>query len=214
VPSPDNQSLPDGFHQRKISQRTGRLLFRGWILVWPPGPTPDPLPERDAALVKLSPGALFSRDVQYALFIDQSFTVSPSISDIYFLVSEMRRAAWPARIVKRKTPPKAKFLLPAEPERRAVVLLSELKYQESSDADRLAPGTKITVYEATRFMRFERGEEPLGKEPLHIKAQREFYERFPSLLNRETMRSSSLLSYKFDMAIFGRGPGGHTWGWY
>jgi len=47
-----------------------------------------------------------------------------------------------ACIVKHKTPPKAKFLLPAEPECRTIVLLSELKDQESSDADWLAPSTK------------------------------------------------------------------------
>lgn len=201
-PSPRDQGRPDAFHQRKISQLNGRLLFRGWVLIWPADETPDPLHEQDAALLKLTPNAFFAADVKYALYIDQTFTASPSLRDIQFLVSEMQRSHWPTRLVKRKTAPKAKFVLPAEPNRRAAILLSELKYQDSSTAERLPPDTNIEVFEATRFMRYELGEEPLGKEPFALKLQREFYQKLPSVINRDQMRSSTVASYKFDMSRF------------
>ena len=202
-PSPEDQGRPDAFHKRKLDKLNGRLLFRGWILLWPEE-TPKKVPEWEASLIKISPGAFFSDDVKYALFVDQSFTVSPNIVDIQFLVSELHREAWPSRLVKRKTRPKAKFLLPAEPERRAVVLLSELKFQESSKADRLPSDTKISVYEATRFMRFENGEEPLGKEPPEVKAQRDFYDKIPSVVNREYLRSPSEPMYKVEFSHWAR----------
>lgn len=203
VPNPSDQVNPGAFHKRKVTHLNGRLLFRGWILVWPEE-TPAQVPVTETALIKLTPSGFLSKDVQYALYIDQTFTVSPSIADIHFLVSEMRREAWPVRLVKRKTRPKAKFVLPPEPARRAVLLLSELKYQASSDAERLPSDTKISVYEATRFMRFEMGEDPLGKEPPRIKLQREFYERLPSLLNRDLMRPSSEPAHKWEFANWAR----------
>jgi nucleoside-diphosphate-sugar epimerase len=200
--NPQDRSKKSVFHQRKISQLNGRLLFRGWVLIWPEDETPEPLQEHEAALLKLTPNAFFASDVKYALYIDQTFTVSPSLKDIQFLVSEMQRSHWPTRLVKRKTTPKAKFVLPAEPNRRAVILMSELKYQDSATAERLPPDTTIEVYEATRFMRFELGEEPLGKEPFTLKLQREFYQKLPSIINRDQMRCSTEGSYKFNMSKF------------
>ena len=197
------EDKPHEFHEHKLDKLNGRLLFRGWILLWP-DETPATIPEWESSLIKLTPGALFSKDVKHALFIDQSFNVSPSISDIQFLVGEMHRQAWPSRLVKRKQRPKAKFLLPPEPERRAVLLLSELKYQDSSQSDRLPSDTTISVFEATRFMRFELGEEPIGKEPTEIKNQRDFYERLSSVINREYLRSSTEPVHKYQLNHWAR----------
>lgn len=204
VPSAESHGTVDSLREAKIAKLNGRLLFRGWILIWPAIDTPDIVEEQHISFLKLAPGNFFSKDVRYAMFLDQSFTVSPSVSDILFLVNEMHREAWPVRLVKRKTRPKAKFLLPPEPARKAVMLLSELKFQESSAADRLPPETKITVYEASRFMRFENGEDPLGKEPLQLKAQREFYERLPSIVNRDVMRPAQEPTHKLEFSYWAR----------
>jgi len=194
----EDANRPGGIKQAKFEKLNGRLLYRGWILIWTLE-TPDKLPTHEQFLLKLSPGRLFHEDVKSAVFIDQEFGVSPKADDIKFLVHEMQRKPWKSRVVKRKTRPKAKFMLPAEPRRRAVVLLSELKYQDSSKAERLSPDEKISTYEATRFMRFSNGEEPLGKEPANIKLQREFYDRLRVSINPDTSRAPGEPLHSFVM---------------
>ena len=78
--------------------------------------------------------------------------------------------------------------------------MSELKYQDSKDAERLSPDEKISTYEATRFMRFSNGEEPLGKEPSNIKLQREFYDRLRTAINPDTARAPVEPLHKFEMS--------------
>jgi len=194
---------PGGIKQAKFEKLNGRLLYRGWILIWTMD-TPEEMPSHEKFFLKLSPGRLFHEDVKAAVFIDQGFGVSPKADDIKFLVHEMQLKPWKAPVVKRKTRPKAKFLLPAEPQRRAVVLMSELKFQDSNDAERLSPDEKISTYEATRFMRFSNGEEPLGKEPANIKLQREFYERLRNSINPDTSRAPVEPLHKFEMNHWAR----------
>jgi nucleoside-diphosphate-sugar epimerase len=201
--SPEDSNHPGAIRERKYEKLNGRLLYRGWILIWTKE-TPSPLPVHEQFLLKLSPGRLFHSDAQAAVFIDQDFGVSPKADDIQFLVHEMYRRPWGARIVKRKQRPKAKFVLPAEPERRASVLMSELKYQDSSESERLPPDEKISTYEATRFMRFSNGEEPLGKEPPEIKAQREFYDRLRTTINPDFARNPNDPLHKFEMTHWAR----------
>jgi hypothetical protein len=159
----------------------------------------DELSIAERFLLKLSPGRLFHRDVKAAVFIDQQFSVSPKADDIKFLVHEMSRKEWSSRVVKRKARPKAKFLLPAEPNRQAVILMSVLKYQDSSDAKRLSPETKINIYEATRFMRYSNGEESLDKEPAEIKLQRDFYDRVRPIINADHSRWPGEPLHKFEL---------------
>jgi nucleoside-diphosphate-sugar epimerase len=197
--TPEDANRPDDVRSRKHDRLNGRLLYRGWILIWT-NDTPDVLTTSEKFLLKLSPGRLFHKDVQAAVFIDQEFGVSPRADDIQFLVHEMHRRPWSSRVVKRKTRPKAKFMLPPEPQRRAVVLMSELKYQDSAEAERLSPDERITTYEATRFMRFSNGEEPLGKEPPAIKLQREFYDRLRTSINPDHARGPGEPLHKFEMS--------------
>jgi nucleoside-diphosphate-sugar epimerase len=196
--TPGDANRAGGINARKHEKLNGRLLYRGWILIWTKD-TPEELSTYEKFLLKLSPGRLFHKDVKAAVFIDQAFGVSPRADDIQFLVHEMHRKPWNSRIVKRKTRPKAKFMLPAEPQRRAVVLMSELKYQDSSDAERLSPDEKITTYEATRFMRYSNGEEPLGKEPAAIKLQREYYDRLRASINPDHARGPGEPQHKFEL---------------
>jgi len=199
----EDANRPGGIKKAKYEKLNGRLLYRGWILIWTMN-TPDELPVHEKFFLKLSPGRLFHEDVKSAVFIDQGFGVSPKADDIKFLVHEMQRKPWSSRVVKRKTRPKAKFLLPAEPQRRAVILMSELKFQDSSNAERLSPDEKISTYEATRFMRFANGEEPLGKEPADIKLQREFYDRLRAQINPDTSRAEVEPLHKFELKHWDR----------
>jgi nucleoside-diphosphate-sugar epimerase len=196
-----NDTSTEALNMLKTSKHdklNGRLLYRGWILIWTYD-TPETLSVAERFLLKLSPGKLFHPDVQSAVFIDQGFGVSPRADDVLFLTHEMNREPWKARIVKRKNRPKAKFLLPSEPQRKAIILMSELKKQDSSEAERLAPEEKITTYEATRFMRYSNGEEPLGKEPIEIKVQREFYDRIRASINPDHARGPSDPIHKFEL---------------
>jgi hypothetical protein len=181
----------------KYDKLNGRLLYRGWILVWTK--VPNKLPAYEEFLLKLSPGKLFHKNVKAAVYIDQRFSVSPTYNDILFLVQELHRKAWSSRILKRKSRPKAKFLLPSEPERHAVVLMSELKLQDSSKSKPLDPGVRISAYEATRFMRYSNGEEPLGREPADVKIQREFYDRLRASINPDHGRHPDAPVHKFEL---------------
>ena len=197
--TPDGDDTVDAQKREKLN---GRLLYRGWILVWADAAVD--LSSQEEFLLKLSPGKLFHSDVKSAVFIDQDFGVSPKADDILFLVHEMHRKSSEARVVKRKTRPKAKFLLPAEPERKAIVLMSELKYQDTNTAERLSPDERISVYEATRFMRFSNGESPLGREPADIKLQREFYDRLRASINPDLGRRPDEPVHKFELRHWSR----------
>ena len=197
--TPDDVNHPEALKAQKHDKLNGRLLYRGWILIWTQN-APDMLSTAERFLLKLSPGKLFHSDVQSAVFIHQSFGVSPRADDVLFLVHEMNRDPWKARIIKRKNRPKAKFLIPSEPQRKAVILMSELKKQDSAASERLAPEERITTYEATRFMRYSNGEEPLGKEPPEIKLQREFYDRVRASINPDNARGPSDPLHKFELS--------------
>jgi hypothetical protein len=113
------------------------------------------------------------------------------------LINSMVRPASPMQLVKNKNPPKAKFQLPPEPEKRAVLLMSELRRQESPKT-RVHSTSRLSVKQASRYMRYEVGEHPLGKESIPIKQHREFYERVMTLVNSNFMRSPSEPVYKLE----------------
>jgi hypothetical protein len=107
-------------HQRKLDKLNGKLLYRGWILVW--------VNEiwTDSSLPALSPGSLWSPDVRYALFTEAG-VAPPTWPDTKFLLHQMQRPAWPARNAKQGA---VHYRLPEEPARRALVLLSERRFRD------------------------------------------------------------------------------------
>jgi len=217
----------DPITQLKREKLNGRLLYRGWLLLWPTatvttdtvsatttassGSGAGHLTPEDEYLLKLAPGKLFnsasgSGIIEKAVYLDQQFSVSPKLDDILFLVDQLRRQAIPSRTVHHKiakstangVKTSVRYIrLPAEPEKRAAMLLSQMRNQESS-SDPMSqqysiPKKKLTTKQATRYMRFENGEsDPLQKqEPLAVKQQREFYDRLVSLANRRGSQSSA-----------------------
>lgn len=175
------------------TKMNGRLLYRGWILIWI-DETPSSISASDKFLLKLSPGKFFSESIQYAMYVDQSFPAMPTIEDVKFLAHQMHRPKWDQRTVKRKTRPKAKFRLPPEPERQAGLLVAGLKYQDAKDAEPHPSDTHVTLNLAVKFMRYEKGEDNAKDDPEseEIRIYREFLERIPTYVNRgDYMKSSA-----------------------
>jgi hypothetical protein len=194
-------------HQRKLEGLNGRLLYRGWILIWVKDAI-KPLSVTDQSLLKLSPGKLFAPEVQKALFVEENFSVSPNIEDCLFLVEELKRAAAKGRHMKRKTESDGVtkhvvYHLPSEPQRTAAILFAPLRYPNMDDptVQKYRHGEKkLTIIDATKFMRYEAGYDYISKEPASIRHQRQFYERVPGYVNRDKeLRSNFEPYYRYVM---------------
>jgi hypothetical protein len=187
----------ESYLKRKAEGLNGRLLYKGWILVWVKD-AHEPLATHDQVALKMSPGKLFAHDVKHALYVDESFALSPTHEDILFLVGMAHRAPLTDRNAYRKMEngKSLKYRLTAEPERRAAILMSPLKYKKFAENGELA---KISVYEATKYMQVEIGENPEDHESNGLKKQREFYERVPTFINRLDLRSVNEAWYKYEL---------------
>lgn len=190
----------NSFHTRKLNGLNGRLLYKGWILMWVDEGI-DELSVFDSSLLKISPGSFFSSDVKHALFVDENFAISPSTEDVLFLVSQSHRPKIPIRNAWRVEVDgkKHKYRLPAEPERRAVLMLSPLRKGKVHDPSKNTNYHSLTVYEATKYMQVENGEDIDAKETQGVKKQREFYERVSTYVNQVDMRSPDEPWYRYDM---------------
>ncbi len=197
--------------ERKLEILNGRLLYRGWILIWIQDGMQE-LSAPDASLLKLSPSNFFHHSVKYGLFVEENFKVSPNLEDVLFLVDEMNRDKLDTRTLKKtvevdspKGPitQKVKYSIPAEPARKAAVLLTPLRLPSIDDPiiEQYKKGKrKLTLQHAVRFMGFEVGYKPGEKEPSSLRRQREFYERIPSYINKNReLRSPLEPWYQFRM---------------
>ena len=204
---PKASDTTNSIREQTLEGLNGRLLYRGWILIWVPDSL-ESLSDADKSLLKLSPGKLFHKDVKRAVFVEENFSVSPNIEDVQFLVAEMNRDAFGKRIVRKDVPitnplsgkektKQVKYRLPAEPPRRAAILFAPLRYSNKHVEGRVDPYKKLSVYEMTKFMRYEIDLDPNVKEPVEIRRQREFYERNPTYLNRNELRSFSEPWYQY-----------------
>ncbi len=196
---------------RKLDGLNGRLLYRGWILLWMKGATKE-LRTADQTLLKLSPSRLFHSDVGRAIFMEENFSVSPTLEDVNFLVGEMNRKPFPKRTLKKdvkvrtaygaEVVQRKKFRLPAEPRRRAAILFVPLRIPNDPDdatVRRYKNGEKkLTVYDAAKFMQYELEKDLADKES--ARKQREFYEKVPSYINRKNeLRSIDEPWYRYNM---------------
>jgi len=191
--------LSDLSQEEKLVVLNGRILNKGWILVWVPDIADDDYSD-DLWVPKLSPGRLMHPDVKYAMFVDENFAVTPNIDDVQFLISEMHRPALKERPFHKfdENGKKIKFVLPAEPERRAAILMNNIK-QKKSKEEEAGSAEKISVYDAAKFMVYENGGDPSVSDPRPLKRQREFYERLMSFVNRDDLRSIMEPVHKYEM---------------
>ncbi|KAL3923591.1 MAG: hypothetical protein SGILL_001571 [Bacillariaceae sp.] len=197
--------------ERKLDGLNGRLLYRGWILIWVDDGL-EPLETADRSILKQSPSRFFHPGVQYGLFVEENFAVSPNLEDVLFLVHEMRRRSLPDRTLKKEekvqTPhgevaKKVKYRIPKEPPRKAAILFAPLRYPNIDDPiiEQYRNGKrKLSIYDASKFMRHEVGYDDGEKESVSLRRQREYYERVPSYINKNTeLRSSFEPWYRFSM---------------
>ena len=191
--------ISDLSKEEKFVILNGRILHQGWILVWVPD-TMDGENADEMWLPKLTPGRLMHEDVRYAMFVDEFFTVTPNIDDVQFLISEMHRPALRERPFHKvdENGKKIKFILPAEPERRAAIMMNNIKQKKSKDEE-TGDAEKISVYDAAKFMVYESGGDPSQSDPKPLKRQREFYERVTSFVNRDDLRSVAEPVHKYEM---------------
>jgi len=195
IPS-DNLTL-----EQKIDSLNGRLLHKGWMLIWIPNAIDD-LSVDEKSLLKLSPSKMFHPTVKYAMFMDEFFSVSAHLDDVKFMVSEMKRKALSERSISLKLGGhKKKYHLPAEPERKCAILLSDLKLRKSDDKNEkdLKPGTKISTVNAAKYMLFEIGFDTSKSTPKLVKEQRKFYDLIPSYVNKQDLRSIFEPKYDFKL---------------
>jgi hypothetical protein len=124
----------------------------------------------------------------------------------------MKRQRLPQRTLKKeekvKTPhgtvtKKVKLRLPAEPPRRAAILFAPLRFPNIDDPSIKKYGSgnrKLSTYDAAKFMRYEVGYQYREKESASNRRQREYYERIPSYINKNTeLRSSYEPWYRYSM---------------
>jgi len=208
--NPGDGTMKD-FRERMLDGLNGRLLYRGWILVWIKDGTRE-LSVPDASLMKLSPSKFFHPTVKYGLFVEENFKVSPTLDDVLFLVHEMNRQKLYDRSLKKEeqieTPngpimKKVKYRIPEEPARRAAILFAPLRYPNIDDpiVEQYREGHRtLTIHHASKFMGYEVGYQPGMKESPSLRRQREFYERIPTYINRNTeLRSNSEPWYRYSM---------------
>lgn len=197
--------------ERKLDGLNGRLLYRGWIIIWVKDGMHE-LSDPDASLLKLSPSNFFHPTVRYGLFVEDNFRVSPNLDDVLFLVDEMKRRKLGDRSLKKEevieTPhgpikQKIKYEIPGEPARRAAILFAPLRYPNIDDPiiEQYREGRrKLTALDASKFMRYEVGYERGEKESPSLRRQREFYERIPSYINKNSeLRSNFEPWYRYSM---------------
>ena len=208
-PRSSDKSSKD-LRERKLDILNGRLLYRGWILIWVKDGMRE-LSAPDSSLLKLSPSKFFYPSVKYGLFVEDNFKVSPNLDDVLFLVDQMYRKKLASRSleteVKIETPngavtKKIKISIPGEPARRAAVLLVPLRYPNINEPiiEQYREGNqKLTLYHASKFMGYEVGYQPGEKESSSIRRQREFYERIQSYVNKHENRPPSEPWYRFTL---------------
>lgn len=199
--------------ERTLDGLNGRLLYRGWILLWVRNGVHE-LSQADRNLLKLSPGKLFHPDVGRALFMEENFSVSPTLEDVFFLVGQMKRRPFPKRTLKkdiRFTSPmgkelvkRQKFRLPPEPRRRAAILFAPLRIpnnpRDSAVRRNKNRDKKLSIHDAAKFMRYEVAMKDPDKEHPMARRQREFYEKVPSYINRNSeLRSTEEPWYRYAM---------------
>eukprot|EP00536_Pseudo-nitzschia_multiseries_P012115 jgi/Psemu1/244288/estExt_Genewise1.C_4450034 len=207
---PSDGSMKD-YREKKLNGLNGRLLYRGWILIWIKDGTRE-LSVPDASLLKLSPSKFFHPTVKYGLFVEDNFKVSPNLDDVLFLVDEMNRKKLSDRSLKKEEQiespngpivKKVKYRIPEEPARRAAILFAPLRYPNIDDSiiEQYREGHRtLTINHASKFMGYEVGYQPGDKELPSLRRQREFYKRIPGYINRNTeLRSNSEPWYRYSM---------------
>ena len=172
----------------------GKLVNRGWTLVWfTPG---EFMTAPELLLPKLSPGKLFAPSVCHAMFIDSfALTTTPVTEDLLFLTDHMYQDVLPSRrdSIRLSNGKKKYFQLAPEPERHALAVVSPMRLPEEDEKG------KIPLKNIVSKMVEDMGGDSNHEEPPEITAQRTFYEKTSSYVNKVDLRSIYEPIYQFRM---------------
>uniref|UniRef100_A0A7S1BA07 Uncharacterized protein n=1 Tax=Corethron hystrix TaxID=216773 RepID=A0A7S1BA07_9STRA len=149
-------------------------------------------------MAKLSPSTLFYDKVAYAFYIDQTFQVPPNDNIIRILTDELVQEKKSKRIItldQNREGEKRRFLLPEEPRREALLLLTKMNMRNKEN-------TEVSIYQATKSMIRENGGDIESPEPPSLTKQREFYERVPYYVNSDFLKSVYEPVHRFEIENF------------
>lgn len=171
----------NAIHERKLKVLNGKLLYKGWILVW------TDMTWTDNSMLAVSPGRFWSDDVKYALYCDA--TTAPTWQDVQFLLHQMNRPGWPARNAKQG---QLHYQLPAEPPRQAVLLLTERQFRDKKKKTR-------TLRKALSKW----GKDEISKNVLQRQAK--LYDQYDIWINRQRYqrryyKPQSPIPYRYQLA--------------
>ena len=217
-----NTNTTTTIHEQKLDKLNGRLLYRGWILIWPsadPSRLTNPNVERndnnlDWMTIKLTPKRFLADTVQHAVYVQAdgggvgaSMTKTNKVTKItvdqvHSLVSNLYAPAQQSRMVRYGT---KRLILPAEPERRAVLLASQLTRPTPSRRQQQQHHHqhhhRLSAREATKLLLAS------STEPLVVKRHREVYHGLSKWLNPDPSMTMTHASQKTTSGGVGGGGG-------
>lgn len=190
---------PETSFANKVKFLNGHLVHKGWMLIFVYDAV-EPLTAEDTLLLKHSPGRIFHDSVKYAMYVEENFDISPNAEDAQFLAYEMIRGQKKKRTTMgpNHDGEPVKYKLPAEPERRAVMLVAPMKGLPKWSKS-------LPLREAMAPMIIELGDDPDEKESKEVRTQREYYERAKGFINSMDLRPPSYLAhYRLEIKDFVR----------
>jgi len=179
-----------------LERYNGKLINRGWTLVWFTPPENEGDESYDPTWIKMTPGNLFkSPSVEYSLFIDSTvMNHMPILDDIYFLADESQRPFLPQRrqSYKYRDGKKKFFELHAEPGRIALMTVGKVNIH-SVNPERSSSYRQDAIDKLLR-------EHDIDDELMsRVRNQQEYYEESISFMNDLGSRSSNEPLYTFTL---------------
>lgn len=185
----------------RIKTLNGRLLHKGWILVF----VESPSGELDASvknLLKLSPRRIFASTVTKGVFVDGIFNKPAKPVDALFLTTMLRRDATKAKVYIRHGDDGRTYKIPfpAQPRRRAVMVAPIMRHPNLLVNATVNPSPNIGMKTAVKVMMLEAGLDPSdpASAPSHFRRQMDSYQYAASILNRKELRSSFEPNYLYE----------------
>lgn len=184
-----------------INALNGRLLHKGWILVFVESPSEE-LDSSVKNLLKLSPRRMFASTVTKGVFVDGIFTKPAKPVDALFLATMLRRDATKAKEYIRHGDDGRtyKILIPPQPRRRAIMVAPIMRHPTLLVNATVDPSPNIGMKTAVKVMILEAGLDPSdpASAPSHFRRQMESYQYTASILNRKELRSSFEPNYLYE----------------
>lgn len=190
--------------RERMEVLNGRLLYRGWIVIWVPSP-PLPVAADLRSLLKLSPGRFFSSTAKQAIYASGNYSDPLGFDQVLFLSTLVsRKASTETGFIKG--PPKIK--LPDDVKRHAIlgapimlhpILLSNVTVGGPKPNIKMSTAVKVMLIEAAT----DEAEEVA--EPSSLRRQREFYQFVASTLDRKEIRSEYEPNYLYSASHWIRG---------